>query len=203
MKFYHISINIYILYIFFFFLGLETKSITKEEFMYRRAQDRIRGYFYKTKSDIIKSEIYINNINCRIRLDQLFKGIKYLFFIFFFTYQSNLSLSNYELLILFNNIFIFSDLNYFLKFCDYNGKYFDRKYGILCSKSGEFSCQGKWNIKRCKYETEHLINPYISREMRILFSTWNLDHRYYRYYSYYCEKKLSLLNGCDSSRTFK
>ncbi|XP_036390143.1 DNA fragmentation factor subunit beta [Megalops cyprinoides] len=65
-----------------------------------------------------------------------------------------------------------------LKSAKYNGCYFDRKEGEmnrLCTREGWFSCQGAFDEDRC--ESLHSINPYGSRESRILFSTWNLDHR--------------------------
>ncbi|XP_008411318.1 DNA fragmentation factor subunit beta [Poecilia reticulata] len=60
----------------------------------------------------------------------------------------------------------------------YNGKYFDRtekESGRLCTKEGWFTCQGSFEQKLC--QSLHSINPYGSRESRIVFSTWNLDHR--------------------------
>ena len=42
--------------------------------------------------------------------------------------------------------------------------------------SGRFSCEGKYDEVCCKFR-HHAINPYQSYEARILFSTWNLDHR--------------------------
>ncbi|KAL7828777.1 hypothetical protein SRHO_G00324110 [Serrasalmus rhombeus] len=45
----------------------------------------------------------------------------------------------------------------------------------LCTKEGWFSCQGAFDQEKC--ESLHSINPYGNRESRILFSTWNLDHR--------------------------
>lgn len=63
---------------------------------------------------------------------------------------------------------------------EFNGGYFDRRAEIkLCDEAGVFQCQGIWNKERCLYigNKSHLINPYRSREERIIFSTWNLDHR--------------------------
>ncbi|GLH10309.1 Uncharacterized protein GBIM_15247 [Gryllus bimaculatus] len=62
----------------------------------------------------------------------------------------------------------------------YFGTYFDRKaqkpQPKLCNEDGEFNCQGIWHKSTCSY-VNHYINPYDSREARIIFSTWNLDHR--------------------------
>ncbi|XP_030640875.1 DNA fragmentation factor subunit beta [Chanos chanos] len=73
-----------------------------------------------------------------------------------------------------------------LKSAKYNGNYFDRREKEahrLCTKEGWFSCQGAFDEDNC--ESLHSINPYGNRESRILFSTWNLDHR--------IEKKRSVL----------
>lgn len=69
---------------------------------------------------------------------------------------------------------------------DYFGCYFDRSrckvsgdtpLKCLCDEIGTFTCKGMWNSKACAYEPKHTINPYATRESRILFQTWNLDHR--------------------------
>ncbi|XP_048206081.1 DNA fragmentation factor subunit beta-like [Perognathus longimembris pacificus] len=64
-----------------------------------------------------------------------------------------------------------------LKAMKYHGSYFDRRApaeGRLCTPEGWFSCQGPFDLDGCR--SKHSINPYGSRESRILFSTWNLDH---------------------------
>ncbi|KAL4646095.1 DNA fragmentation factor subunit beta isoform X1 [Arapaima gigas] len=64
-----------------------------------------------------------------------------------------------------------------LKAARYNSSYFDRKdkeANRLCSPEGWFSCQGAFDTDCC--QSLHSVNPYGSRESRILFSTWNLDH---------------------------
>ncbi|XP_071331405.1 DNA fragmentation factor subunit beta isoform X2 [Trachinotus anak] len=65
-----------------------------------------------------------------------------------------------------------------LKTAKYNGCYFDRtekEPDRLCTQQGWFTCQGSFDQDVCK--SLHSINPYGSRESRIVFSTWNLDHR--------------------------
>nr|KAF6377711.1 DNA fragmentation factor subunit beta [Myotis myotis] len=64
-----------------------------------------------------------------------------------------------------------------LRAAQYNGSYFDRgakASGRLCTPEGWFSCQGPFDMADCA--SRHSINPYGSRESRVLFSTWNLDH---------------------------
>ncbi|KAK2851128.1 hypothetical protein Q5P01_007404 [Channa striata] len=65
-----------------------------------------------------------------------------------------------------------------LKTAKYNGSYFDRtekEPNRLCTREGWFTCQGSFDMDMC--QSLHSINPYGSRESRIVFSTWNLDHR--------------------------
>nr|CAD7596661.1 unnamed protein product [Timema genevievae] len=49
----------------------------------------------------------------------------------------------------------------------------------LCDDRGEFQCQGRWDRPECPYNesSRHVINPYCSKEARVLFQIWNLDHR--------------------------
>nr|CAD7570019.1 unnamed protein product [Timema californicum] len=49
----------------------------------------------------------------------------------------------------------------------------------LCDDRGEFQCQGRWDRPECLYNesSRHVINPYCSKEARVLFQIWNLDHR--------------------------
>lgn len=64
-----------------------------------------------------------------------------------------------------------------LSSCRYNRKYFDRTAAPserLCDSHGLFECEGPYDKNKC--DSIHFINPYTSREARIIFSTWNLDH---------------------------
>lgn len=64
-----------------------------------------------------------------------------------------------------------------LKKRQYFGDYFARSANDqlrLCCEKGWFSCEGPYNEKTCSHL--HTINPYGSKESRVLFSTWNLDH---------------------------
>ncbi|XP_041655327.1 DNA fragmentation factor subunit beta [Cheilinus undulatus] len=73
-----------------------------------------------------------------------------------------------------------------LQTAKYNGCYFDRtakEPHRLCTQEGWFTCQGTFDQEVCL--SLHSINPYGSRESRIIFSTWNLDHR--------IEKKRSII----------
>lgn len=105
--------------------------------MFRRAQDRIRLYYYKTKEDLNKDKT--------IPTDRVH--------------------------------FLFNELQNRLKLAQFHGFYFDRrKPESLCDQNGEFVCQGRWNKDQCLYSPKHQINPYSSKEGRVVFQTWNLDH---------------------------
>ncbi|XP_045101394.1 DNA fragmentation factor subunit beta-like isoform X2 [Portunus trituberculatus] len=60
----------------------------------------------------------------------------------------------------------------------YNASYFDRstvsEQERLCDSQGIFECEGPYDQHQCP--GIHYINPYASREARIVFSTWNFDH---------------------------
>lgn len=111
--------------------------------MFRRAQDRIRTYYYKTKSDLREKK--------DVPQDKL--------------------------------VYILNELQSRLKTVKYFGCYFDRNASIgdanlksICNQNGDFTCQGRWDKDSCLYTPVHQINPYTSREERIIFQTWNLDH---------------------------
>lgn len=114
--------------------------------MSKRVKDRMRGYFYKTKSALQSSDIYIHSKNGR--------GKK---------------LIDQSLV----------DLRKILESNKFNDGYFNRKASEmrLCNENGLFECGGLWHNTKCAYEGDHIINPYRSREERIIFQTWNLDHK--------------------------
>lgn len=115
--------------------------------MSKRVKERMRGYYYKTKSALQASELFTNSKKgyCKELINQFL-----------------------------------SDLRNILESSKYNETYFNRKADEkmrICMKSGLFECGGLWNSSKCTYEGDHTINPYRSREERIIFQTWNLDHR--------------------------
>lgn len=127
------------------FEGIDSRASTKEEFMARRSQERIRGYMYKTQDDVKKSETYRSDKICQKKLTEALQK-----------------------------------MNLQLKAQKYFSGYFDRSAASdrLCDGVGSFQCKGRWDLSHCKYKgaNQHMINPYESREARILFSTWNFDH---------------------------
>ncbi|XP_066996896.2 DNA fragmentation factor subunit beta isoform X2 [Anabrus simplex] len=127
------------------YTNLDTNANTKEKFLFRRSQDRIRGYFYKSNADLRNSLLYKENSKVREKIDDVIGHIAK-------------HLTGHE----------------------YFGSYFNRKAepctARLCNEDGDFMCKGPWQASCCNY-LSHTINPYDSREARIIFSTWNLDHR--------------------------
>lgn len=117
--------------------------------MRKRSRSRIQRYFYTTKDSIKISPIYCGHTEAKKYLDELF-----------------------------------NDFYRKLKSDDFFSYYFDRTQvpKSLCDNNGTFLCQGLWNNDRCSYIsnenlTDHRINPYVSKECRVVFSMWNLDHR--------------------------
>nr|XP_034830527.1 DNA fragmentation factor subunit beta [Maniola hyperantus] len=128
------------------FEGLEPSEKTKEQSMSKRVKERMRGYYYKTKSALQSSELYVHSKNGRGKklIDQFLL-----------------------------------DLRKILETNKYNEGYFNRKDKVMsiCNENGLFQCGGLWNKNNCSYNGDHVINPYRSREERIIFQTWNLDHK--------------------------
>ncbi|XP_063989650.1 DNA fragmentation factor subunit beta [Diachasmimorpha longicaudata] len=58
------------------FMGLETNVTTKEAYMHRRCQDRIRGYLYKTIEQIKGSEAWSTNRQARLNLHGVIEYFK-------------------------------------------------------------------------------------------------------------------------------
>lgn len=168
------------------FEGVPATLTTKEEVMARRSQDRIRGYFYKTKEEIQKSPIYRTNPFGRQLLDEMLEMFQYfLIGVNYFSVLFNRKWMNRHKIIVnmpedntdgtkapprkrakvaaIRNIFKDSDLK-----TDY--------YISLCDEMGNFPCHGVWNAEKCQYDA-HTINPYASRENVVLFQMWNLDHQ--------------------------
>ena len=66
-----------------------------------------------------------------------------------------------------------------LKSDDFFSCYFARTSALsdkFCDNNGHFECEGAFDRSRCAYK-DHFINPYANKESRILFKTWELDHK--------------------------
>uniref|UniRef100_A0A182QKM7 CIDE-N domain-containing protein n=1 Tax=Anopheles farauti TaxID=69004 RepID=A0A182QKM7_9DIPT len=169
------------------FQGIDDRAIkTKEEVMKRRGQDRIRGYFYKTKDELTKCSMYRASPVARDLIDemlelfrQLLVGFDYFSCMFDRSCQRRMELKEEpvvddepdaqqrippkRLKLLVKN-----SLGTNCRIEPYNV--------ALCSELGDFRCMGVWKEERCRY-VSHRINPYASRENLILFQVWNLDHQ--------------------------
>lgn len=160
---------------------------SKEEAMARRAQDRIRSYYYKTKDELTRTRLYRSNLQaCKI-IDETLRKFRYLligcdYFSMMFNRKfpkkhSSLSLSP-------------SDdetdahaipnkrLRQVIKRYTAQHEIFDEWSVSLCNDLGQFFCQGAYSAPTSDSCTkQHTINPYVSRENLILFQVWNLDHQ--------------------------
>lgn len=168
--------------------GDDKKLKTKEEVMRKKAQDRIKGYFYKTKDELTKSSIYQSSSVARKLIDNMLSD----FFLF-------LSGVNY-----FSTLFDRTCGDRFIPCKTTKDDEIDaisvkkkpikrkritldtkvqirnqnvfKKYSVtLCNEVGDFYCHGLWFDENCTYS--HQINPYYSRENLIFFQIFNLDHQ--------------------------
>ena len=151
--------------------------------MCRRAQDRVRGYFYKLKDEITTSTLYKTSANARRLIEETLAIIRILlssvdYFSTYFDRSCKRKHASVATVIIDEldgktpRKKIKTDQSTMFKNCDLNSKFCIS----LCNERGDFICQGLWNEKNCKY-CEHKINPYASRENAILFQIWNLDHQ--------------------------
>ncbi|XP_026469451.1 DNA fragmentation factor subunit beta-like [Ctenocephalides felis] len=168
------------------FEGLETNAKTKELYMFKKAQDRIRSYFYKTKDDLYHSTEYRENKLAKSEIDFLINNFKkwlihYGFFGHIFDRTKYTQINKLDETNADDNILKAKKLKLMkddnnLTVLEKSLAIFPLKKTAVCDSFGKFSCQGAWNKVCCVYG-DHVINPYISREYRILFQTWNLDHQ--------------------------
>lgn len=166
------------------FQGQPAGLDTKEKVMCRRSQDRIRGYFYKTKDDLVKSQIYRTNKKARILIDtiletfrNLLTGVDYFASYFDRSHSNKHELVKRKLIV--DQIDGETPRKKFkqnIKDMLNGHEIIDQFCVSLCTDDGDFLCHGLWNFDGCQY-SNHTINPYESRENAILFQIWNLDHR--------------------------
>lgn len=150
--------------------------------MRRRSQDRIRGYFYKTKDFLTKSQLYKSHPEARQLIDTILNVFQLLlqqvdYFKTYFDRECSKRLQSAEdgdttdgetpaKKMIRHNIHEIFEQNADLA----------RLSVSLCNARGDFRCHGVWSDVVCHY-TDHSINPYGSREAAIMFQMWNLDHR--------------------------
>lgn len=162
------------------FEKLENKS-TKEEVMRMKARDRIKGYFYKTKDELTKSQVYRSNVRARKIIEDLLNdfflflnGVEYFECLFDRSHDRKFHMVTKDE----------TDAKPFVKRkrIDVDTKRKIKESNIfedclvtLCNDLGVFNCHGAWTTDNCDYE--HKINPYSSRESLVLFQIFNLDHQ--------------------------
>nr|CAD7427790.1 unnamed protein product [Timema monikensis] len=177
--------------------GLDTRAKSKEEVMFRSAQDRVRGYLYKTNDAIKKSEKERQEVMASI--STMVKEVKY--FGDYFNRNADLAkkgggdVSTHQ-----RNSDLAKERGGDVSTHQRNSDLAKERGDVsthqrnsdlakeegrdvltqqLCDDRGEFQCQGRWDRPECPYNesSRHVINPYCSKEARVLFQIWNLDHR--------------------------
>lgn len=155
--------------------------------MGRRSQDRIRGYYYKTKDDLRKSDLYKTNRLARDHIETMLTLFRHLLTqMDYFSHYFNRKCSNRHPTVVAAaedavdaatpKKQIKLNVNALFEQQMETTSIGQRLCVALCNQYGEFRCQGLWNREECSYN-DHTINPYASRENAILFQIWNLDHR--------------------------
>lgn len=154
---------------------------TKEEVMARKSQDRIRGYYYKTRDDLTKSDLYKKNKSARYILNKVIEIFK-IFLTgtdYFATLFDRKCENKHPSIMVDDETDGETPRKKFKREIQSALDDFDLKDDLcvsLCTSSGEFRCHGLWTDETCAYPN-HSINPYTSREDAILFQIWNLDHQ--------------------------
>lgn len=166
--------------------GQPTNLNTKEKVMFRRSQDRVRGYLYKTKDELTSAQLYKTNKKAREMIDLLVEIFKHLLtgVDYFGTYFDRQCANRHPSVIQFTKLVDDTiDGETPRKKLKENLKQLIDEHNLsenlcvsLCTEEGDFICQGIWNRADCQYD-DHTINPYASRENAILFQSWNLDHQ--------------------------
>lgn len=171
------------------FEGIPMSIKTKEEVMARRSQDRIRGYFYKTKEECMKSDLYRTNVKARELLKRILDIFQhFLIGVDHFSSLFNRKWENRHKIVLQHDDEDDDDVDATANAPPrkkrremirdaLSDSHLNRKFYVsLCDQYGDFVCHGSWNSDACKYKG-HRINPYASRENVVLFQVWNLDHQ--------------------------
>lgn len=171
------------------FEGIPPSITTKEEVMARRSQDRIRGYFYKTKEECMKSEIYRKNVKARELLKRILDIFQhFLIGVDHFSSLFNRKWENRHKIVMQHEDDEDDDVDAtangpprkkrreMIRDALSGSQLKSKFYVSLCDQQGVFRCHGSWDSDVCKYPG-HRINPYSSRENVVLFQVWNLDHQ--------------------------
>ncbi|XP_055904368.1 DNA fragmentation factor subunit beta [Eupeodes corollae] len=173
------------------FEGQEERCNSKEEAMSRRAQDRIRSYYYKTKDELTRNKLYRSNAKARVMFDRILEKFRYLLIgcDYFSMIFDRSCVKKHEFLKKNDNAENAEDddetdarplpnkrLKQIIKEYTTKNELLDEWSVSLCSDLGDFYCQGPYSENQ-PCNKDHCINPYASRENLILFQVWNLDHQ--------------------------
>lgn len=163
------------------FEGINSQLKTKEEVMRRKAQDRIKGYFYKTKDELSKSTIYKTNSQARRIIEDLLtdfylflNGCDYFSCLFDRNHEEKFEIDETDA----SKVNVKPKrrrIDNLTKTKIGQSDLFKKYQVALCNSKGSFNCHGIWSAKNCSYQ--HKINPYLSRETVVLFQIYNLDHQ--------------------------
>ncbi|XP_037813867.1 DNA fragmentation factor subunit beta isoform X2 [Lucilia sericata] len=170
------------------FMGQEEKCHTKEEALARKAQDRVRTYYYKTKDELTRNHLYRQNLKARKVIDSILEKFRYL--LIGCDYFSMIFDRKYEPKHDFLREKLEKDdetdaraavpnkkLKQVIKDYTLRNEILDEWSVSLCTDLGDFYCQGSYSDSQNNCSLQHSINPYASRENLILFQVWNLDHQ--------------------------
>ncbi|KAL7741979.1 hypothetical protein ACLKA6_012183 [Drosophila palustris] len=168
------------------FEGSEERFQSKEEAMAMRAQTRVRGYYYKTKEELTRNQLYRQNAKARQVINSVLEQFRYLLIgCDYFSMMFNRKCQpKHEMLLQHINEeepdaagVPNKRLRQLIK--DYTTRHaiLDEWSVSLCTELGDFYCQGAYSDNGNSCSLQHTINPYASRENLILFQVWNLDHQ--------------------------
>ncbi|XP_004534501.1 DNA fragmentation factor subunit beta [Ceratitis capitata] len=169
------------------FAGQEERCHSKEEAMARRAQDRMRSYYYKTKEELTRNKLYRQNLKARHIIDAVLEQFRYLligcdYFSMLFDrkcpnkhaiLQQQYDDDETDATAMLPN----KRLRQVIKEYTARHEILDEWSVSLCTDFGDFYCQGSYSDNGNCCALKHTINPYASRENLILFQVWNLDHQ--------------------------
>ncbi|XP_075149774.1 DNA fragmentation factor-related protein 4 [Haematobia irritans] len=170
------------------FLGQEEKCHTKEEALQRRAQDRVRCYYYKTKDELTRNRLYQQNQKARLVIDSVLEKFRYLligcdYFSMIFNRKCEHKHDIIKDKIAEDDetdaraVVPNKKLKQVIREYTARHEILDEWSVSLCTDLGDFYCQGTYSGAAKHCSLRHTINPYASRENLILFQVWNLDHQ--------------------------
>lgn len=170
------------------FVGQEEKCHTKEEALQRKAQDRVRCYYYKTKDELTRNRLYQQNQKARQVIDSLLEKFRYLligcdYFSMIFNRKCDHKHEVIRKKLAEDDetdaraVIPNKKLKQVIKEYTARHEILDEWSVSLCTDLGDFYCQGAYSGASDCCPLQHTINPYASRENLILFQVWNLDHQ--------------------------